>query len=473
MHNGSKTRLKRLTPLLSPEFPHLQAVDPSHPLTGPTDLPLNKTTAMDNARLSINDQEVEFPVTVGTENEAGFDIRKLRGTTGSITIDPGFANTGSCKSDITFINGEEGILRYRGYSIEDLAQHSSFMDVAYLLIYGELPTRDELDAFNSEIARHSLLHEDMKKFFEGYPATAPPMSVLSTIVSSLSAYYPNGQSEDDVNLNIVRLLAKLNTIAAFSFKKSIGQPYIYPRNDLSYASDFLHMMFAVPSEEYVVDELICKTLDMLLILHADHEQNCSTSTVRMVGSSGADLFSAISAGISALSGPLHGGANTAVIDMLEMIRQDGSNFQKYVEKAKDKNDPFRLMGFGHRVYKNFDPRARVIKKTADEVLGQLGIDDPLLDLAKQLERIALEDEYFVARGLYPNVDFYSGIIYRAMGIPTNMFTVMFALGRLPGWIAQWLEMKNDPDTRIYRPRQIYTGHNAREYVQIGRRAHQN
>ncbi len=425
---------------------------------------------MDNALLSINDQEVEFPVTEGTENEVGFDIRKLRGSTGTITIDPGFANTGSCKSGITFINGEEGILRYRGYAIEDLAEHSSFLDVAYLLIYGELPTRDELDAFHVEITRHSLLHEDMKKFFEGYPATAPPMSVLSTIVSSLSAYYPSGDSDEEINLNVVRLLAKLNTIAAFSYKKSIGQPYIYPRNDLSYAADFMHMMFAVPSENYELDELLVKTLDMLLILHADHEQNCSTSTVRMVGSSGADLFSAISAGISALSGPLHGGANTAVIDMLEMIRQDGSNFQKYVEKAKDKNDPFRLMGFGHRVYKNFDPRARVIKKIADEVLGQLGIDDPLLDLAKQLERIALEDEYFVARGLYPNVDFYSGILYRAMGIPTNMFTVMFALGRLPGWIAQWLEMKNDPDTRIYRPRQIYTGHNAREYVQIGRRA---
>ena len=431
------------------------------------------TTAMDNARLSINDQEVEFPVTEGTENEVGFDIRKLRGSTGTITIDPGFANTGSCKSGITFINGEEGILRYRGYAIEDLAEHSSFLDVAYLLIYGELPTRAELDAFHVEITRHSLLHEDMKKFFEGYPVTAPPMSVLSTIVSSLSAYYPSGDSEEEINLNVIRLLAKLNTIAAFSFKKSIGQPYIYPRNDLSYAADFMHMMFAVPSENYELDELLVKTLDMLLILHADHEQNCSTSTVRMVGSSGADLFSSISAGISALSGPLHGGANTAVIDMLEMIRRDGSNFQKYVDKAKDKNDPFRLMGFGHRVYKNFDPRARVIKKIADEVLGQLGIDDPLLDLAKQLERIALEDEYFVARGLYPNVDFYSGILYRAMGIPTNMFTVMFALGRLPGWIAQWLEMKNDPDTRIYRPRQIYTGHNAREYVQIGRRANQN
>ncbi|MDA0684517.1 MAG: citrate synthase [Bacteroidetes bacterium] len=425
---------------------------------------------MDNARLTINDQDIDLPITVGTENEVGFGIGKLRGQTGAITVDPGFANTGSCESAITFIDGEKGILRYRGYSIEDLAEHSSFLDVAYLLIYGQLPTRDELDVFHTEIARHSLLHEDMKRFFEGYPASAPPMSVLSAIVSSLSAYYPNGQSEEDVNLNIIRLLAKLNTIAAFSFKKSIGQPYIYPRNDLSYAGDFLHMMFAVPSEEYEVNELLVRTLDMLLILHADHEQNCSTSTVRMVGSSGADLFSSISAGISALSGPLHGGANTAVIDMLEMIRRDGSNFQKYVGKAKDKNDPFRLMGFGHRVYKNFDPRARVIKKTADEVLGQLGIDDPLLDIAKQLERIALEDEYFVARGLYPNVDFYSGILYRAMGIPTNMFTVMFALGRLPGWISQYMEMKNDPATRINRPRQIYIGQNHREYIQIGRRA---
>ena len=428
---------------------------------------------MDNARISIQDQEIECPVTIGTEDEVAFDIRKLRSASGAITLDPGFANTGSCESGITFIDGEKGILRYRGYSIEDLAEHSTFLDIAYLLIYGELPTRDELDAFNLEIARHSLLHEDMKKFFEGYPASAPPMSVLSTIVASLSAYYPSGSSDEEINLNIIRLIAKLNTIAAFSYKKSIGQPYIYPRNDLPYAADFLHMMFAVPSEAYEVNDLIVRTLDMLLILHADHEQNCSTSTVRMVGSSGADLFSSISAGISALSGPLHGGANTEVINMLEMIRQDGSNFQKYVEKAKDKNDPFRLMGFGHRVYKNFDPRARVIKKTADEVLGQLGIDDPLLDLAKQLERIALSDDYFKERGLYPNVDFYSGILYRAMGIPTNMFTVMFALGRLPGWIAQWVEMKNDPNTRINRPRQVYTGYNHREYVQIGRRANQN
>ena len=407
---------------------------------------------MEPAKLSINDHQVEFPITVGTEDEVGFDILKLRSSTKAITLDPGFANTGSCESTITYIDGEKGILRYRGYTIEDLATHSTFVDVAYLLINGELPTREEFDKYNESLTHHSLLHEDMKKFFEGYPPNAPPMSVLSTIVSSLSAYYPGSENGEDFNINIVRLLAKLKTIAAFSYKKSIGQPYIYPRNDMGYAADFLHMMFAVPSEEYEPNDLLVKTLDMLLILHADHEQNCSTSTVRMVGSSGADLFTSISAGISALSGPLHGGANTAVIEMLEMIQRDGSDFAKYVEKAKDKNDPFRLMGFGHRVYKNFDPRAKVIKKIADEVLGQLGIDDPLLDLAKQLERIALEDEYFAERGLYPNVDFYSGILYRAMGIPTSMFTVMFALGRLPGWIAQWVEMKNDPATRIYRPR---------------------
>ncbi len=424
---------------------------------------------MDPARLNINDQAVEFPVLVGTEKEVGFDILKLRGSTGAITLDPGFANTGSCESTITYIDGEAGILRYRGFSIEDLATHSTFVDVAYLLINGQLPTRPLFDKFNQDLTHHSLLHEDMKKFFEGYPQNAPPMSVLSTIVSSLSAFYPGSEKGEDFDVNITRLLAKLKTIAAFSYKKSIGQPYVYPRNDLGYAADFLHMMFAVPSEPYEPNDLLVKTLDMLLILHADHEQNCSTSTVRMVGSSGADLFTSISAGISALSGPLHGGANTAVIEMLEMIRADGGDFSKYVNKAKDKNDPFRLMGFGHRVYKNFDPRARVIKKIADEVLGQLGINDPLLDLAKQLERIALEDEYFVDRGLYPNVDFYSGILYRAMGIPTNMFTVMFALGRLPGWIAQWVEMKNDPATRIYRPRQIYMGENLRPYVQIGHR----
>jgi len=424
---------------------------------------------MEPAKLSVQDQQIEFPVSKGTEDEVAIHIKDLRPSTGVITMDPGFANTGSCESAITFIDGEKGILRYRGYSIEDLAEKSTFTEVAYLLIYGELPTPAQLENFRQSLRRHSLLHEDMKKFFEGYPPSAPPMSVLSTIVASLAAYYPGSGTDDDLNLNIIRLVAKLNTIAAFAYKKSIGQPYIYPRNDHSYAGDFLHMLFAVPAEDYDVDPLLTKTLDMLLILHADHEQNCSTSTVRMVGSSGADLFSSISAGIQALSGPLHGGANQAVIEMLERIEADGRNIGKYVDMAKDRDSGFRLMGFGHRVYKNFDPRAHVIKKKADEVLSQLGIDDPLLDIAKELERIALEDDFFVERKLYPNVDFYSGIIYRAMGIPTNMFTVMFALGRLPGWIAQWLEMKKDPATRIYRPRQIYTGSTHRPYTAIGTR----
>lgn len=424
---------------------------------------------MEPAKLSVQDQHIELPVSSGTENEVAIDIKALRPSTGVITMDPGFANTGSCESAITFIDGEKGILRYRGYSIEDLAEKSTFTEVAYLLIYGELPTATQLENFRQSLRRHSLLHEDMKKFFEGYPPSAPPMSVLSTIVASLAAYYPGSGTDDDLNLNIIRLVAKLNTIAAFAYKKSIGQPYIYPRNDHSYAGDFLHMMFAVPAEDYDVDPLLTKTLDMLLILHADHEQNCSTSTVRMVGSSGADLFSSISAGIQALSGPLHGGANQAVIEMLEQIESDGRNIGKYVNMAKDRDSGFRLMGFGHRVYKNFDPRAHVIKKKADEVLSQLGIDDPLLDIAKELERIALEDDFFVERKLYPNVDFYSGIIYRAMGIPTNMFTVMFALGRLPGWVAQWLEMKKDPATRIYRPRQIYMGSTHRAYSPIGTR----
>ncbi|GIV60557.1 citrate synthase [Rhodocaloribacter litoris] len=421
---------------------------------------------MQKATLSLNGQTHELPLVVGTEGEVGIDIRKLRATTGAITLDPGYGNTGSCESAITFINGEEGILRYRGYGIEELTEKSSFLEVAYLLIEGELPTKAQLDRFRHRLTYHSLLHEDMKKFFEGFPPSAHPMSVLSTIIASLSAYYPENNDPADVELNIIRLIAKIKTIAAFAYKKSIGQPYIYPRNDLSYTGDFLHMMFAVPSETYEVDPLVENTLDKLLILHADHEQNCSTSTVRMVGSSGASLFAAISAGVSALSGPLHGGANQAVINMLERIRQDGANYRKYVEMAKDKESGFRLMGFGHRVYKNFDPRARVIKAAADQVLERLGVDDPLLDIAKQLERVALEDDYFIERKLYPNVDFYSGILYRAMGIPTNMFTVMFAMGRLPGWIAQWKEMHNDPNTRIYRPRQIYVGPNARPYVPI-------
>ncbi|MCB0718082.1 MAG: citrate synthase [Bacteroidetes bacterium] len=424
---------------------------------------------MDPAKLVINDNEYELPVFAGSEDEVAVDIRKLRAQSKVVTYDPGYGNTGSCESSITFIDGEKGILRYRGYSIEELAEKSSFVEVCYLLIHGELPTEVQLDIFKHKLTHHSLLHEDMKKFFEGYPASAHPMSVLSAMVASLAAYYPESDDPSDLDLNVIRLIAKLKTIAAFSYKKSIGHPYVYPRNDLSYTEDFLNMMFAVPAEAYNSPDLLALTLDMLLILHADHEQNCSTSTVRMVGSSGADLFASISAGISALSGPLHGKANQEVIDMLERIQADGGDYNKYIEKAKDKNDPFRLMGFGHRVYKNFDPRAKVIKKTADRVLSELGIRDPLLDIAKHLERVALEDDYFGERKLYPNVDFYSGILYRAMGIPTNMFTVMFAMGRMPGWIAQWIESKKDPDAKIHRPRQIYMGSTERHYRPIEQR----
>ena len=423
---------------------------------------------MSTATLTLNGQDYQFPVTVGSEGEVGIDIAKLRAQSGAITLDPGYGNTGSCESAITYIDGEQGILRYRGYAIEELAGKSSFVEVSYLLVYGHLPSRDELDRFIHRLTYHSMLHEDMKKFYEGFPPSAHPMSVLSTMVASLSAYYPDSVKEEDIERNIIRLLAKLKTIAALSYKKSIGQPFIYPRNDLDFVGDFLHMMFAVPAEPYEVSEIIREALDLLLILHVDHEQNCSTSTIRMVGSSGADLFSTISAGISALSGPLHGGANQAVIQMLDNIRSDGGDYAKYIARAKDKSDPFRLMGFGHRVYKNFDPRALLIREAADRVLARLGHNDPLLDIAKHLERIALEDDYFVERRLYPNLDFYSGIVYRAMGIPTNMYTVMFALGRLPGWIAQWTEMR-DQKSRIHRPRQIYTGPTDRPYVPIDER----
>ena len=409
------------------------------------------------------------PVITGSEGEVGVNISKVRAQTGTITLDVGFGNTGSCQSGITFIDGEKGILRYRGYSIEDLCEHSSFVEVAYLLIHGALPTAPELEKFEYDLKHHSLLHEDMKKFFENYPRKAHPMSVLSSMVTTLSTFYPESTNPDQIDLNIIRLMAKLDTLTAFSYKKSVGQPYVYPQNHLSYTANFLNMMFALPTEPYEVSKTLERALDLLLILHADHEQNCSTSTVRMVGSSGANLFASISSGISALSGPLHGGANQAVINMLQMIVDDGGDYKKYMAKAKDKSDPFRLMGFGHRVYKNFDPRARIIKKAADDVLDELGIEDPLLDVAKHLERIALEDEYFVARKLYPNVDFYSGILYRAMGLPTNMFTVMFAMGRLPGWIAQWKELRSDPATKIFRPRQIYTGPTYRSYTPIENR----
>jgi citrate synthase len=424
---------------------------------------------MNSAKLILDGQEFEFPVTVGSENEVGIDFSTLRAKTKTITFDPGYGNTGACQSAITYIDGEQGILRYRGYPIEELAERASFVEVCYLLIYGQLPTKSELETFENQLTRHTLIHEDMKKFFEGYPPQAHPMAILAAMVISLSTYYPDSEDPELINLNIIRLLAKLKTIAAFSYKKSIGQPYIYPRNDLGYVADFLHMMFAVPAEPYIVSDKLERALNLLLILHADHEQNCSTSTVRMVGSSRASLFASIGAGVCALWGPLHGGANKEVIDMLQMIHKDGDDYRKYMDMAKDKNSSFRLMGFGHRVYKNFDPRARIIKKAADEVLAILGVNDPLLDIAKNLEEIALRDDYFVQRKLYPNVDFYSGIIYRAMGIPTNMFTVLFALGRLPGWIAQWKEMWDDPASRINRPRQIYTGATERHYTSISER----
>lgn len=422
---------------------------------------------MSTAKLILDGKEYEFPVTVGSENEVGIDIGTLRSKTGAITFDPGYGNTGACASSITYIDGEQGILRYRGYPIEQVAEKGNFVEVCYLLIYGHLPNAQELEDFRHQLTIHTLLHEDMKKFFEGYPPTAHPMAIMGAMVISLSAYYPD--RPDLIDLNIIRLLAKAKTIAAFSYKKSIGQPYIYPRNDLSYTADFLHMMFAVPPEPYNVSPTLEKALNLLLILHADHEQNCSTSTVRMVGSSQASMWSSIGAGICALWGPLHGGANQEVIEMLEQIRDDGMNYQKYVELAKQKDSGFKLFGFGHRVYKNFDPRAKILKSVADEVLAELGVKDPLLEIAKNLEEIALNDDYFIERKLYPNVDFYSGIIYRAMGIPTEMFTVMFALGRLPGWIAQWREMKEDAVTRINRPRQIYTGATERDYVDVKKR----
>ncbi len=425
------------------------------------------------AKIELDGNSYELPVIEGTENEKGIDISKLRaGTGGYITLDPGYKNTGSTKSAITFLDGEKGILRYRGYPIEQLADKASFLEVAYLLIYGELPTQSELDAFQNSITKHTLVHEDMKQFFEAYPAKAHPMGVLSSMVCSLSTFYPESldpnRDKGAVDLTIHRLLAKLPTLAAWSYKNAMRHPFMYPKNDLDYTANFLHMMFAMPTEDSNIDPVIVSALNKLLILHADHEQNCSASTVRIVGSSHANLYASISAGICALWGPLHGGANQAVVEMLEKIANDGGDVDKWVAKAKDKNDPFRLMGFGHRVYKNFDPRATIIKKACDEVLAKLGIDDPMLEIAKKLEKVALEDDYFVARNLYPNVDFYSGIIYKAIGIPTEMFTVMFALGRLPGWIAQWKEMIENGDP-IGRPRQIYTGATERDYVNIAAR----
>ena len=422
--------------------------------------------------ISFQNEKIEFPVITGSENEQAVDISKLRSQTGLITLDRGFKNTGSTSSSITFLDGERGILRYRGYSIEDLAQHSSFLEVSYLLINGQLPNINELNNFKSEITIHTLVAEDVRSILDGFPPRAHPMGVLCSLVSSLTAFYPKSldpnRSSEEINGTIIRTIAKLPTLAAWSYKNRVRQPIIYPRNDLDYSSNFLHMMFALPTINYEVNPIVANALDKLLILHADHEQNCSASTVRIVGSSHASLYASISAGINALWGPLHGGANQAVIEMLEQIRNDEGNVKKYVQKAKDKSDPFRLMGFGHRVYKSFDPRARIIKKTCDEVLEQLGVTDPVLDVAKELEEIALKDQYFIDRSLYPNVDFYSGIIYRALGIPTDMFTVMFALGRIPGWIAQWKESReqNEP---IGRPRQIYTGEKQRDYINIRNR----
>ena len=424
------------------------------------------------AELKYGGQTIELPIVTGSENEKAIDISKLRGSSGLITVDPGYKNTGSTSSAITFLDGENGILRYRGYAIEDLAEKSTFLEVAYLLIYGDLPNQEQLNWFRGDITHHTLIHEDIKNILEGFPSNSHPMGVLSSLVSCLTAFYPESldpnRSAEEVDLSIRRLIAKLPTMAAWAFKNEIGHPVNYPDNKLDYCSNFLKMMFAVPSEDYEVDPVIASALDKLLILHADHEQNCSTSTVRIVGSAHASLYASIAAGISALWGPLHGGANQAVIEMLEGIKSDGGDVNKYMDKAKDKNDPFRLMGFGHRVYKNFDPRAKIIKKAADDVLGKLGINDPVLEIAKGLEEVALRDEYFVERKLYPNVDFYSGIIYRAIGIPTSMFTVMFALGRLPGWIAQWKEMRENKEP-IGRPRQVYVGNNKTDFVPLSDR----
>ena len=426
----------------------------------------------ETARIVFEGKEIELPVIEGSEGEKAIDISKLRGTSGYITIDPGFKNTGSTKSAITFLDGEKGILRYRGYPIEQLAEKASFLEVAYLLIYGELPNKTQLDWFVDSITKHTLVHEDMKQFFEAFPTGAHPMGILSSMIASLSTFYPESQnpnrSVEDIDLTIHRVIAKLPTLAAQAHKNNMGHPVVYPNNNLDYTGNYLQMMFGQPTNKYEVNPVVQDELNKLLILHADHEQNCSASTVRIVGSSQANLYSAISAGIAALWGPLHGGANQAVIEMLETIKQDGGNLQKWIDKAKDKTDSFRLMGFGHRVYKNFDPRAKIIKKAADDVLESLGINDPVLDIAKELEAVALKDEYFVKRGLYPNVDFYSGIIYRALDIPTDMFTVMFAIGRLPGWIAQWKEMVENSEP-IGRPRQIYVGHNERNYVSLDKR----
>ena len=425
-----------------------------------------------SAKLNYDGKEIDLPIITGSENEDAIDISKIRSETGLITLDKGFKNTGSTTSKITYLDGEKGILRHRGYSIEDLASKSTFTEVCYLLLYGELPKQNELEEFENKIKFHTLVHEDFKIILEGYPSKAHPMGILSSLITSLTAFYPESldpnTSKDLVNVSMARILGKFPTFAAWSYKKRNGHPIIYPDNDLDYCSNFLKMMFELPSEPYKPNSVVTDALNKLLILHADHEQNCSTSTVRIVGSARSSIYASISAGINALWGPLHGGANQAVMEMLNLIKNNGNDIDKYIKKAKDKNDPFRLMGFGHRVYKNFDPRAKIIKKAADNVLEKLGVDDPLLDIAKKLEKIALEDEYFVNKKLYPNVDFYSGIIYRALGFPPEMFTVMFAFGRLPGWMSQWKEMRENNEP-LGRPRQIYTGEKLRKYVDLAKR----
>jgi citrate synthase len=432
-------------------------------------IPLNIMSK--TAILELDGKKYEFPVIVGSENEVGIDINKLRDLTGAITMDPGYKNSGSCTSEITFLDGEEGILRYRGYAIEDLADKADFLEVAYLVIFGELPTKQQLEQFETDIRKYTLVNEEMKNIIDGFPKTAHPMGVLSSLTSALTAFNPkvvNVDNEKEMYEAVCKTMGKFLVIATWTYRKMMGYPLNYYDNTIGYVQNFMHLMFELPTGPYKANPVVIDALDKLFILHADHEQNCSTSTVRIVGSSHAGLFASISAGVSALWGPLHGGANQAVLEMLEEIHKNGGDADKYMAKAKDKEDPFRLMGFGHRVYKNFDPRATIIKKAADDVLTALGVDDPLLDIAKQLEKVALEDEYFKSRNLYPNVDFYSGIIYRAMGIPVEMFTVLFAIGRLPGWIAQWKEMRVNKEP-IGRPRQVYTGYPLRDFKEVHNR----
>lgn len=432
---------------------------------------LTKYLTEETAELKIDGKSYHLPIIIGSEGEKAVDIRRLRAQSGCVTFDSAFMNTGSCSSEITYLNGEKGVLNYRGYDIEDLAEHCSFVEVAYLLDHGNLPTKEELQQFSDLLNRYAMIHEDMIRFFDGFPPASPPMAILSSMVSSLSSFYPEMAENPMENINKMsaRLISKVRTIAAFSYKKSLGHPLVYPHYDFSYCLNFLHMMFDSPVKPYENNDVVVAALNKVLILHGDHEQNCSTSTVRMVGSAKVNLYASISAGISALWGPLHGGANQAVVAMLESIHREGGNYKKYIEKAKDPDDPFRLAGFGHRVYKTHDPRSRIIKKACNDVLAELKCTDPLLAIAKELEEVTLRDEYFIERNLYPNVDFYSGIIYRAIGIPSNMFTVMFALGRVPGWIAHWRETWDDPNWRIGRPRQIYVGPARKVFVPIGER----